>query len=141
MKRFILTGVLTLLMQGLYAERAFDCKLLDKEANIELVINLYDASIMVPDMEMFGPMNGYMSGKGIYNLWVVTSCKVKNEREATLTFSNDLGSETQKATLKLEADSCFHLRQIEGAAFKKVGPNRKLIKLPEELIFNKEKER
>jgi hypothetical protein len=128
-------------MQGMRAERTFDCKLLNKEANIELVINLYDATIMVPDMEMFGPMNGYMSGKGIYNLWVVTSCKVKNEHEATLTFSNDLGSETQKATLKLEADSCYHLREVDGEAFKKVGPNRKLIKLPTEFIFNKEKER
>jgi hypothetical protein len=141
MKRSILIGALTLLLQGLHAENVFDCKLLNKEADIELVINLYDATVLVPDMEMFGGMNGYMRGKGIYNTWVVTSCKVKNEQEASLTFSNDLGSETQKATLRLEADSCYHLREVDGAVFKKVGANRKLLKLPDELIFNKVKER
>lgn len=141
MKRFLLMGALALSLQGLHAEKVFDVKLQNKEADIELVINLYEESILVPDMEMFGPMNGYMKGKGIYNTWVVTSCKVKSEQEATLTFSNDLGSETQKATLKLEADSCYHLREVDGSVFKRVGANRKLIKLPDELIFKEVKER
>lgn len=47
---------------SLTAQGPWKLKLVDKEENIELHLDLYEESIEVPGMEMFGPMNGYIGG-------------------------------------------------------------------------------
>ena len=67
---------------------------------------------------------------------MITSCKVKNEKEATIRLSNELGSENQEIELSVENDSIFRAKLKDGVSVKKV-VNKKLVKIPKELIFKK----
>ena len=97
-------------------------------------MDLYEESINVPGMEMFGPMNGYMNGN-VYGIWMITSSKIENEKTATFRLSNDLGSETQE--VKLTVRKRFHILvgTARGTVIKKV-VNKKLVKIPRNLTFN-----
>lgn len=105
------------------------------EEKIRLQVDLYQESIEVPGMEMFGPMNGFMDGN-LYGVWSITSFKIKNEKEAVINLSNDLGSETQKVTLSQTSDSTYTARLEDGVVMKKV-VGRKLVKIPGVIIFKK----
>ena len=104
------------------------------EEGINLRLDLYEESIDVPGMEMFGPMNGYMNGRGIYGVWMVTSFKIKSDREAILRLSNDQGSETQSIRLTTLSDSTYQAELQGGVVMKKV-EGKKLVKLPDRLTF------
>lgn len=119
------------------AQKPFKCSLYDSENNIFLHLDLYEESINVPGMEMFGPMGGYMNGN-VYGIWMVTSSKIENERTATIRLSNDLGSETQQARLTIENDSTYVFEQEDGAVIKKV-VKKKLVKIPKKLTFRPRK--
>ena len=105
-------------------------KLLCPEEDIRLHIDLYEETINVPGMEMFGPQNGYLGGN-IYGVWTVTSFKIQDDKNASLKLSNDLGSETQKVTLVQQSDSIYTLR-FEGTNVVKRAIGRKLVKIPSE---------
>lgn len=95
---------------------------------IELHLNLYEESIEVPSLEMFGPLNGYLGGD-IYGVWPITSFKIKDDKNATLRVSNDLGSESQEISLTQTSDSTWTM-QFEGHnAIRKVN-GKKLVKIP-----------
>ena len=113
------------------AQGPWKIKLLCPEEDIRLHIDLYEESIKVPGMEMFGPMNGYLGGN-IYGVWTVTSFKIQDDRVATLRLSNDLGSETQKVTLTQQSDSIYVLH-FDGTNVVKRAIGRKLVKIPAEL--------
>ncbi len=100
-------------------------------------INLYEESIDVPGMDMFGPMSGYMNGK-VYGVWMLTSHTINSDKEATLRLSNDLGSETQECLLTQVNDSIYKLELKHGVSIKKVIKN-KLVKIPSTLEFKVEK--
>ncbi len=100
------------------------------EENVHLYLDLYEESINVPGMDMFGPMNGYLGGN-IYGVWSVTSFKIQDDKVATLRLSNDLGSETQKATLTWQSDSLYVLR-FDGQNVVKRAVGKKLVKIPSE---------
>lgn len=101
---------------------------------ITLDIDLYEESIEVPGMEMFGPMNGYLGGN-IYGVWTVTSFQIKKDK-AILRLSNDMGSETQEAELSQTSDSTYTLKLLgstvvkraEGRKLHKITPTLKMIK-------------
>ncbi|MDE7166910.1 MAG: hypothetical protein K2O17_07760 [Bacteroidaceae bacterium] len=101
----------------------------NKDEGVILKMDLYEESIDVPGMEMFGPMNGFLGGKGIYGVWMVTSFDIKDERTVTLRLSNDLGSETQAVRLTQQSDSLYLMELLNGVVVKKA-VNRKLIKIP-----------
>ena len=82
----------------------------------------------MPGMDMFGPMNGYLGGN-IYGVWTVTSFKIQDDKTATLRLSNDLGSETQKATLTQQSDSLY-LLHLDGITVVKRVVGKKLVKVP-----------
>jgi hypothetical protein len=113
------------------AQGPWKIKLLCPEEDIRLHIDLYEESIKVPGMEMFGPMNGYLGGN-IYGVWTVTSFKIQDDKIATLRLSNDLGSETQKVTLTQQSDSIYVLH-FDGTNVVKRAIGRKLVKIPAEL--------
>ena len=113
------------------AQGPWKLKLLCPEEDIRLHIDLYEESVKVPGMEMFGPMNGYLGGN-IYGVWTVTSFKIQDDKIATLRLSNDLGSETQKVTLTQQSDSIYTLH-FEGTNVVKRAIGRKLVKIPAEL--------
>lgn len=101
-----------------YSPFTIKCTLYDRENKIYLHLDLYEESINVPGMEMFGPMNGYMNGN-VYGIWMITSSKIENEKTATFRLSNDLGSETQEVKLTVENDSTYSLEQQGGTVIKK----------------------
>lgn len=106
------------------------------EENVHLYLDLYDETINVPGMDMFGPMNGYLGGN-IYGVWSVTSFKIQDDKVATLRLSNDLGSETQKATLTQQSDSLYILR-FDGLNVVKRAIGKKLVKIPSEFKMRKD---
>ncbi len=98
MKKYIVTCLVGLCVGHTTARSPFKCTLYDRENKIYLHLDLYEESVNVPGMEMFGPMNGYMNGN-VYGIWMITSSKIENEKTATFRLSNDLGSETQEVKL------------------------------------------
>lgn len=133
MRRFkiILTAFVATTLQ---AAEPWRLHLVNNEEGINLQIDLYKESITVPSMEMFGPMNGYLNGKGIYGVWTVTSFEVKNEHTATLRVSNDLGSETQAIRLTWQNDSTYQMTLEDGVVVKK-SVNRKLVKIAPQMLL------
>lgn len=114
------------------AQQTFKASLSCKEENLQLTIDLYEESINVPGMEMFGPMHGYLSGN-VYGIWTITSAKIINENSALIRLSNDQGSETQEVKLTKNNDQ-YVFEQVDGVCIKKV-EGRKLVKIPKRLIF------
>lgn len=116
------------------AGKPWKLSLTDPKEKITLDIDLYEESIDVPGMEMFGPMNGYLGGN-IYGVWTVTSFQIKKDK-AILRLSNDLGSETQEAELTQTSDSTYTLKLLgstvikraEGRKLHKITPTLKMIK-------------
>ncbi len=133
MKRYIALTLLALQTGLSRAQQPFKHSLYDKENKISLHIDLYEESINVPGMEMFGPMKGYMHGD-IYGIWMVTSAEIKDEKTAVIRLSNDLGSETQQVRLTVENDSTYRFEQENGNVIKKV-VGKKLVKIPRSLTL------
>jgi hypothetical protein len=119
------------------AQGPWKFKLLCPEEDVRLHIDLYEESIEVPGMEMFGPQNGYLGGN-IYGVWTVTSFKILNDKTATVKLSNDLGSETQKATLTQQSDSIYTLH-FDGANVVRRVAGKKLVKIPSEFRMKVQK--
>lgn len=135
MRKFLICLTLTLLSVKLLAQQPFKASLYCKEAELSLVIDLYEESINVPGMEMFGPMHGFLKGN-IYGIWSITSAKIVNERHAIIRLSNDQGSETQEVELNILNNGKYSFEQVDGIAIKKV-VGRKLEKISKDLIFER----
>lgn len=126
---FLIVCVCSLLAMG---QQTFKASLTCKEENLQLTIDLYEESIDVPGMEMFGPMHGYLSGN-VYGIWTITSAKIIDDNNALIRLSNDQGSETQEVKLTKSNDE-YIFEQVDGICIKKV-VGRKLVKIPKKMIF------
>ena len=133
-KRLILCALLVGALASKAAE-PWKLHLYNKEERMELHIDLYEETIDVPNMEMFGPMNGYLGGGGVYGKWMVTSFNIKDDHVATLRVSNDLGSETQSIQLTWLNDSTYAMDLQGGVVVKKV-VNKKLAKVPAKVLMS-----
>ncbi|MGN0233386.1 MAG: hypothetical protein ACI4B5_03065 [Bacteroidaceae bacterium] len=122
---------------SLMAQGPWKLKLNCSTEKINLKIDLYEESISVPSMEDFGPMNGYMDGN-IYGVWTITSFDIKDDKNAILNLSNDLGSETQATQLTQLNDTTWSLKLMGRPVIKKV-VGKKLVKIPTELIMKQVK--
>lgn len=111
------------------AAEPWKLSLYNQTEEVEVHIDLYEETIDVPGMDMFGPMNGYIGGKGVYGKWMVTSFNIKDDKSATLRVSNDLGSETQSVLLTWQNDSTY-MMELQGGVVIKKAVNRKLVKIP-----------
>ncbi|MCR5819721.1 MAG: hypothetical protein K6F94_02055 [Bacteroidaceae bacterium] len=129
MEKTIFTFILTLLSYPLIGGEPWKGTFMNKEQQIRLVINLYEENINVPGLDMFGPMNGYVAGRGVYNVWYITKFKIIDDQHATMRISNDLGSEAQAVELTYENDSTLVFKQVDGNVMKKV-VGRKLKPIP-----------
>ena len=133
MRHFFALLALSLCL-AVHAGKPWKLCLTDPKEKITLDIDLYEESIDVPGMEMFGPMNGYLGGN-IYGVWAVTSFHIKKDK-AILRLSNDMGSETQEAELSQTSDSTYTLKLLgstvvkraEGRKLHKITPTLKMIK-------------
>lgn len=129
----ILSCILLACAPTLAAQGPWKMRLSCPQEKINLNIDLYEESVMVPTMEDFGPMNGYMNGN-VYGVWMVTSFDIKSNSTATINLSNDLGSETQEAQLTQLTDSTWSLKFTGRNVVKRVS-GKKLVKIPSELIM------
>ena len=115
----------------LYAEGPWKLHLHCPEEKVDLRIDLYEESLEVPGLEAFGPMNGYLDGN-IYGIWYVVGFDIKDDKHATVTIANDLGSEDQKLTLTQTSDSIYQLKFLGYNAVKRA-QGKKLVKIPSEM--------
>ena len=115
---------------------AFRAYLYNNEYDVYLRINFYDQNIVIPGQELYGNLPGFLGKKHNSFCWVITSCEVKSDHEATLQLINDFGSEDLTATLTRQNDSVYVLRQGAGNTIKV--PNKgKWQKLPKTLTFKR----
>ncbi len=134
----IILAALFVAVTDVKAEEPWRFKMYCVEEDITLELDLYAETVEVPNMSMFGPLNGYIAGPGVYGTWMITTCKVESDKQATIHLSNDLGSETQTVRLELQTDSTLVFQQHGGVTIKKA-VNRKLVKLPKTMHFAREK--
>lgn len=143
MKRHLLYTLLLLVASltasAQTAQSSFRANLINNEYEVYLRINLYDQDITVPGQDLYGELPGYLGKKNYSFYWVITSCRVKSEKEAELQLINDFGSEDLSATLLRKNDSIYVLRQDKGSTIK-VPTKGKWQKLPKTLEFKKRKE-
>lgn len=117
-------------------DNTFRAYLYNIEYNVYLRINFYDQDVRVPGQELYGTLPGYLGKVNNSFCWVITSCQIKNDREATLQLINDFGSEDLTATLTRKNDSIYLFRQGAGSTIKV--PNKgKWQKLPKSLEFKR----
>lgn len=135
MKPLILTVAACCFSVLTIAQKPFKCNLINDDHKINLVIDLYEESIVAPGMEMFGPMHGFLKGN-IYGIWSITSAKIINEQSAVIRLSNDQGSETQEVELTIQSNGKYNFEQVGGVAIKKI-VGRKLEKIPKSLTFER----
>jgi hypothetical protein len=117
----------------------FHAYIYNNEYEVYLKINLYDEDVEVPGQELYGPLPGYLARKHNSFCWVITAAKVNDNKTATLSLINDYGSEDLTATLTLQNDSTYILKQEKGSTLK-VPKNGKWQKLPKTLEFKRQKE-
>lgn len=116
--------------------QTFRAYLYNNDYEVYLRINFYDQDITIPGQELYGELPGYLGKKNNSFCWVITSCKVHNDKKATLQLINDFGSEDLTATLTRKNDSIYTLRQDNGNTIK-VPFKGKWQKLPKVLEFKR----
>lgn len=134
MKKTLL-AVLMLSTLNLMADGPWKLSMKTEKSKINLHLDLYEESIDVPGMDMFGPMNGYINGD-VYGVWAVTSCEIVDSIHAKIRLSNDLGSETQECNLTLSGDSICKMELKGGVVIKRV-EGKKLVKIDPVQVFKK----
>ncbi|MBR4130368.1 MAG: hypothetical protein IKU02_05505 [Bacteroidaceae bacterium] len=125
------------ILTAVVAQQPWKFQLHCPEEKIDLHLDLYEESIEVPGLEAFGPMNGYLDGN-IYGVWYVVGFDIKDDKHATITIANDLGSEDQKLTLTQNSDSTYQLKFLGYNAVKRAD-GKKLVKIPSEMKMIRKK--
>ena len=110
-RRLATTAVMFAILTAVVAQQPWKFQLHCPEEKIDLHLDLYEESIEVPGLEAFGPMNGYLDGN-IYGVWYVVGFDIKDDKHATITIANDLGSEDQKLTLTHRKNSVLWYSQF-----------------------------
>lgn len=138
MKKAIFCVLLTLVSMAVLAQdsTAFKGKIVNDEFQVWIEMDFQTAAIVVPDQEIFGEVAGYLGAKRDPRKWIFTAAELKNKNTAHLEIINDYGSEDLTATLTLNDDGTFTLRQVSGSTMKIV-VNGKWQKLPKTLVFKR----
>ena len=114
-------------------ESPFRAYIINDDYEVFMRLDLYGESITVPGQELYGELPGYLGKKHNSFCWLITSSKIDGDK-AELKMINDYGSEDLTATLTVENDSLYVLRQVEGSTLK-VPKDGKWQKLPSKLVF------
>ena len=133
MRRWATFAVMLGIFTAVLGEQPWKLRLQQPDEGIDLQLDLYEESIEVPGFEAFGPMHGYLGGN-IYGVWYVVGFDIKDDKNATITIANDLGSEDQKLSLTQASDSTYLLKFLGYNAVKRA-QGKKLVKIPSELIM------
>ena len=141
MTRILLLALLQLCCTTLFAQdekQTFRAYLYNNEYEVYLNINFNDQNVEVPGQPLYGKLPGFLGKVHNSFCWVITSCKIKNEREAEFDLIYDFGSEDLHASLFCHNDSTYVLHQLKGSTLK-VPKNGKWQKLPKYLVLKRRK--
>lgn len=117
------------------SDKPFRAYIYNNEYEVYMRIDFYDESITVPGQDLYGQLPGFLGKKNNSFCWVITSAEI-TDHTAHLSLINDYGSEDLTATLTVENDSLYVLKQVEGSTLK-VPKNGKWQKLPKTLEFKR----
>ena len=117
------------------SDKPFRAYIYNNEYEVYMRIDFYDESITVPGQDLYGQLPGFLGKKNNSFCWVITSAEI-TDHTAYLSLINDYGSEDLTATLTVENDSLYVLKQVEGSTLK-VPKNGKWQKLPKTLEFKR----
>ena len=132
---FLIVFHISLSVSAQNAAKPFRAYIYNNEYEVFMRLDLYGESITVPGQELYGELPGYLGKKHNSFCWVITSSKIEG-KTAELQMINDYGSEDLTATLTVENDSLYVLRQVEGSTLK-VPKEGKWQKLPKKMEFKR----
>ncbi len=104
------------------------------DEDIYIVMNLIDKNITIPNQDFMGEMAGYIGDDKDFRKWLIIEAKFINVKTAQLSICNDEGTEDLEATLTINPDNTYTLKQGNGSTLR-TARNRKWHKLPNTLIF------
>ncbi len=138
MKRLSILAIISAIALNAFSQNdsIFKCNLYNEEYKVYMNINLYDSNITAPRQEIFGELPGYFGQDNDSRIWLITDVKISKNNVAKLSIVNDYGSEDLTATLTVDKDGNYILKQEDGSRIKIV-ENRKWVKIPTELKFKK----
>ena len=110
---------------------------INKEYNVYFRMDLYKNNIIVPGQDIFGELPGFFGDMKDSRKWLITSAKIIYD-DASLTITNDYGSEDLTATFTKKNDSIYILKQNDGSQLK-IARERKWVKIPKTIEFVKQK--
>ena len=136
MKKIIIFAVMLLsgMVVSAQEDTAFKGKIVNDEYQVWIEMDFRQPAVMVPDQEIFGEVAGYLGARRDPRKWIFTEATMVDRKTASLTVINDYGSEDLVATLTLNDDGTYTLRQVSGSTIKIV-VNGKWLKLPKKLVF------
>ena len=139
MKRTFFIALAWLFALSVFAQdsTAFKGKIVNDEFQIWIEMDFDAQAVIVPEQEIFGEVAGYLGAKRDPRKWIVTGVEMKNKTTARLEIVNDYGSEDLTATLMLNSDGTFTLKQLDGSTIK-IAVNKKWVKLPKTLVFKRQ---
>ena len=133
----ILVGLLLSCGISVFGQDTFKCKIVNKELDIFMQLNLYEENVTIPGQEILGETYGYLKKNNDSRVWMITGVELSDDgKKANIEMVNDYGSEDLTAELQLLDDGTYQLKQIEGSTLKVAGKT-KWQKLPKTIIFKK----
>jgi hypothetical protein len=137
-KKWILACLSFFFGTAAFAQEVFKTRILNKEYDVFMQINLYEENVKIPGQDILGETFGYLKKNTDSRVWAITGVEIsKDGKKATLEMVNDYGSEDLTAELTMQDDGTYMLKQVEGSTIKVAGKG-KWIKLPKILVFNKQ---
>lgn len=138
MKRISIFAIMSAFTMNVFSQNdsIFKCNLYNEEYKVYMKINLYDNNITAPRQEIFGELPGFFGQDSDSRVWLITDAKIVNSNTAKLSIVNDYGSEDLTATLTLDKEGNYILKQVDGSRIKIV-EKRKWVKIPTEIKFKK----
>ena len=123
---------------GIKDSTSFHAHIYNKEYDVSMHINFYDADIIVPQMELFGPLPGYLTNGHSVFCWLITDVELRDDHTAELILINESGTDDLTGTLTCDNDSTYTLQQQKGSSLK-VLKGKKWQKLPTSMTFIRKK--
>jgi len=128
--------VIVCISSNAQTDSTFQGYLYNEEYKVFMVINFYENNVVSKQQQLFGELSGYFGHDIDARQWLFTSAKIINPKKAEIAITNDYGSEDLTATLRVEKDGSYTLKQESGSRMK-IAVNRKWVKLPSEIKFVK----
>ena len=137
----IMIVLLSLLSAKAQADNAdsttFKGYIYNSEYQVYIQMDFYHNSVVIPGQELFGQLPGFFGAKRDTRKWPFVSAKITSPTSATLSVTNDYGSEDLVATLTYEGNGEYTWHQGEGSTIK-ISVNRKWVKIPKTLTLKRQ---